>query len=141
MDLASPASTEWMGFRWTAWMPLMAAHPLALAQLPSMPGVYRVRRARAPERLEWLGWEGRGIRQTVERLARQVHLPSRPYDDPAGPALHLWQVRQSEHGSFEVSGAALTVSDADGWALQRSLWAAYHLWLAEDPICAPEALP
>lgn len=94
-----------MGLRWTAWMPLMAAHPLAMAQLPSEPGLYRIRRVGAAE-LVWLGLAERGIRETIERLSRQAHLPVQPFDDPSVPARMLWSARSSG-ASFEVSGATV----------------------------------
>lgn len=121
-----------MGFRWTAWMPLMAAHPLAMAQLPSMPGIYRIRRRGSPDHLEWIAWEGRGVREVVERLARQVHMPVRPYDDPTGPALRLWELRLREGTTFEVSGTALSIGPGEGPALARSLREAHLLRL--DPL-------
>lgn len=96
-----------MGYRWSAWMPLMAAHPLALAQLPSEPGLYRIRRVDHPGELAWIGWAERGVREVVERLSRQVHLPIEPYDDPNSPARALWQLRRDELASFEVSGTPL----------------------------------
>ena len=40
---------------------------------------------------------GRRVRETVERLSRQVHLPVRPYDDPASPALALWLAEGITH--------------------------------------------
>jgi hypothetical protein len=111
---------NWMSLRWSAWMPLMAAHPLALAQLPSPPGVYRVRRTGALE-LEWIGSAVRGVRETVERLSRQVHLPVPPYDDPEAPARLLW-VGRVDGRAFEVSGAA-TPDDPEVW--RERLRAAY----------------
>lgn len=98
-------SRTWMGLRWSAWMPLAAAHPLAQAQLASEPGVYRIRPAGAAE-LEWIGYAPLGVRQTVERLSRQVHMPVQPFDDPTGPALRLWTLKSRAGWSFEVSGAA-----------------------------------
>jgi hypothetical protein len=74
----------------------MAAHPLALAQLSSAPGVYRVRRAGMSHDLLWIGWARGGIREAVERLSRQVHMPIEPYDDPTGPALTLWKERVTD---------------------------------------------
>jgi hypothetical protein len=88
-------------------MPLMAAHPLALAQLPSHPGWLRVRRVDRPQDLSWVGWAASGVRQTAERLSRQVHLPVPPFDDPAVPALSLWREKREDGASFEVSGAEL----------------------------------
>jgi hypothetical protein len=105
---------DWMGHRWSAWMPLMAAHPLALAQLPSDAGLYRIRRVDQPNRLEWIGWAESSVREVVERLSRQVHLPVEPYDDTSGPARQLWRLRRVEGASFEVSGAALAGADPDG---------------------------
>lgn len=126
MDVAAPSSPAWLGFRWTAWMPLMAAHPLALAQLPSLPGIYRIRRVDRPEELEWIEWEGRGIREVVERLARQVHLPVRPYDDPGSPAMRLWDLRRAGM-SFDVSGTPLPARESEGRGLEASLREAYRL--------------
>lgn len=83
----------------------MAAHPLALAQLPGEPGVYRIRRAGTPGEVLWTGWARSGVREAVERLARQVHMPLEPYDDPTGPALSLWRARVYAAASFQVSGA------------------------------------
>ncbi|HZU11933.1 MAG TPA: nuclear transport factor 2 family protein [Chloroflexota bacterium] len=94
---------DWLGYRWSAWMPLMAAHPLALAQLPDAPGIYRVRRSGAGGLL-WVGPAEGGVRAAVERLSRQVHLPVPPYDDPAHPARRLWSLRRMG-AAFEVSGA------------------------------------
>lgn len=119
-------ASDWMGYRWTAWMPLMAAHPLALAQLPSAPGLYRIRRQDRPDRLEWIGWDARGVREVVERLSRQVHLPVEPYDDPTGPAGRLWRLRRGEAAGFEVSGAPLPLSPGEGRARAEDLRRAYR---------------
>jgi hypothetical protein len=107
-------SHDWLGLRWSAWMPLMAAHPLALAQLPAAPGVYRIRRAGGSGGLLWVGWGRRGIREAVERLSRQVHMPVQPYDDPDSPALTLWKKHIHDGMSFEVSGAPLDPTTEDG---------------------------
>ncbi|GAC1399756.1 MAG: hypothetical protein NVSMB52_13350 [Chloroflexota bacterium] len=115
-----------MGLHWSTWMPLMAAHPLALAQLPSEPGVYRVRRARCHDALEWIGWDGRGVREVVERLSRQVHMPAQPYDDPRGPAGVLWKIRQENGVGFEVSGAQGPIDVSEGKVLQARLRTAYN---------------
>jgi hypothetical protein len=120
-----PEHERWMGLHWSAWMPLMAAHPLALAQLPSFPGVYRVRRAGSRHELLWIGWADEGVRQTVERLARQVYLPVEPYDDPQHPARRLWLARRLGTG-FEVSGVALP--ERDGERTERELRAAYRTY-------------
>lgn len=105
-------------------MPLMAAHPLALAQLPLQRGLYRVRRAGVQE-LTWIGWAERGVREAVERLSRQVHLPVPPYDDPSAPAELLWRLRHEERTSFEVSGTALSES-ANGQECAAAAWRAYR---------------
>lgn len=106
-------------------MPLIAAHPLALAQLPSSPGFYRLRRTDRPHQLEWIGWAEQGVREAVERLSRQVHLQVEPYDDPVHPAVRLWSARQSARAGFDVSGAPLPSASHDGPALVRRLRAAY----------------
>lgn len=105
------AQSDWLGYRWCAWMPLMAAHPLALGQMPLSPGLYRVRRVDRRDQLEWIGWAEQGLRETIERLSRQVHLPVEPYDDAASPARVLWQLRRGCGVSFEVSGAAVDTGD------------------------------
>jgi hypothetical protein len=73
-----------------------------------------VRQAGRPNELVWAGWARGGIRAAVERLSRQVHLPLQPYDDPAGPALTLWQARVRAAASFEVSGAPVDPATAEG---------------------------
>lgn len=104
-DADGPLSRRWLGLQWSAWMPLMAAHPLALAQLPSGPGLLRVRRVAGGDALQWAGWVEDGVRQTAERLSRQVHLPVPPFDDPDVPARALWEARRLEGAAYEVSGA------------------------------------
>lgn len=104
-DARDATGARWLGLSWSAWMPLMAAHPLALAQLPSDAGLLRLRDCRRPEVVSWTGWAPDGVRQTAERLSRQVHLPVAPFDDPAVPALALWRARRATGTSFEVSGA------------------------------------
>lgn len=118
---AEYVSADWLRLRWSAWMPLMAAHPLALAQLPSAPGLYRIRRADQAHRLEWIGWAERGVREVVERLSRQVHLPVEPFDDPHNPAAVLWSLRRNKGAAFEVSGASLPVASAEGAARAADL--------------------
>lgn len=111
----APSAARWMGLRWTAWMPLMAAHPLALAQLPSGAGVYRLRRVDEGERVVGVYPATRGVRETVERLSRQVHLTVEPYDDPVSPARVLWDGRRCGF-SYEVSGAPIPHSeDVPAW--------------------------
>jgi hypothetical protein len=116
---------DWLSYRWSAWMPLMAAHPLALAQLPSGQGLYRVRRADRRQELEWIGWAESGVRETVERLSRQVHLPVEPFDDPQSAACALWRLRRAQGASFEVSGALVPAPEREGWERERAARAAY----------------
>jgi hypothetical protein len=104
---------DWMGYRWSAWMPLLAAHPLAIAQLPSPPGMYRLRRRELPGRLEYLGWADHGVRETIERLSRQAHMPVEPFDDPRHPARMLWLLRR-QGVVIEVSGTAASAEHLDG---------------------------
>ena len=106
-SIGSSLSRDWLGLRWSAWMPLMTAHPLALAQLPTDPGVYRIRRADPTGEVVWIGWARTGVRVAAERLARQVYMPLEPYDDPNGPALTLWKARVHASASFQISGAPL----------------------------------
>jgi hypothetical protein len=117
-DGVEPAG-RWLGLRWSAWMPLVAAHPLALAQLPSERGLYRIRRAGVQGKLEWIGWAENGVRERVERLSRQVHMPVRPYESADGPALALWELRRARGAAFEVSGAAVVEGDGESW-LERA---------------------
>lgn len=90
-------------------MPLMAAHPLALAQLPAGSGVYRLALADSADRLCAVGWDDVSVRAAVERLSRQVHLPVAPFDDVSGDARQLWQLRRGGAKGFVVSGAACTL--------------------------------
>jgi hypothetical protein len=63
------------------------------------------------------------VREVVERLSRQVHLPVAPYDDPDSPALALWRQRREDGASFEVSGTAI---ESGGPDLARSAWESYR---------------
>jgi hypothetical protein len=115
--LPSYLYNDWMDLKWSSWMPLMGAHPLALVQLPSLAGFYRIRRLDEPAALLHIGWTARGVREVVERLSRQVHMPVQPYDDPSVPASSLWQLRRQGIG-FDVSGAHVALKD-DEEALRR----------------------
>ena len=117
---ADPCSRRWLGYTWSAWMPLMAAHPLALAQLPSAPGLFRIRRTGSAGEMVWIGWAQGGVREEMERLSRQVHLGAQPYGAADSPANGLWRLRREERAAFEVSGAAVE-SVQDGPETAREL--------------------
>ena len=91
--------------KWSVWMPLSAAHPLALQQLPEAPGLFRIR----DERTHHMIYEGTshlGLRVEIERLSRQIQLPQPPTN--ANPlALELWHARHSSGASFQICGARL----------------------------------
>lgn len=88
--------------KWSAWMPLSGAHPLALQQLSEAPGVYRVREERS-HKIVCESRANEGLRQEVERLARQVQLPCPPSE--SNPlALCLWNLRRTSGCGFQVSG-------------------------------------
>jgi hypothetical protein len=67
------------------------------------------------------------VREVVERLSRQIHLPVEPFDDPHSPALALWSLHTGSGASFEVSGAAQLVCDEDGRAAAQRLQEVYRL--------------
>lgn len=66
------------------------------------------------------------MRQVMERLSRQVHLPVAPYDDPYTDALRLWRLRRESHVEFDVSAAALDVSAEIGERAAEELRMAYR---------------
>lgn len=84
-------------------MPLSAAHPLALQQLPEGPGYFRLRFEGEAEAFRVEPAE-RGVREMVERLARQVRLPEAPAAS-GGLALELWRVHRQDGRGYQVSGA------------------------------------
>ena len=102
----------------------MAAHPLALAQLPNGPGLYRIRRA-GDDSLIWLARTDGDVRAVGERLSRQVHLPNEPYDEPGGPAAMLRQLRRAGI-ACEISAVPI-LDDSERAARERSLRAAAGL--------------
>lgn len=93
----------WLGLEWSAWMPLVAAHPLALQQLPEAPGIFRIRTER-----EWafvaVQPAEHGVRLEVDRLARQIRLAARPASSHE-LANRLWREYRSRATGFQVSGA------------------------------------
>jgi len=93
-------------------MPLLAAHPLALQQLPEAPGLFRIRREREDKPL-LVEHAPRGVRQAVDRLARQVRLPVPPATG-SSVAARLWSEHRKSGIGFQVSGAV-----ADGPRLRK----------------------
>lgn len=99
----APESRAWRGLSWSAWMPLSAAHPLALGQLPESPGFFRLRRVgrSCPFHVDYAQ---EGVRQRIERLSRQSSLRQPPVakDDLANL---LWNDPQRAGRRFQVSAA------------------------------------
>jgi hypothetical protein len=59
-------------------------------------------------------WAPAGVRVTVERLSRQVHLPVEPYDNSGGLVPQLRRLRADGIG-IEVSGAELRHPPTNEW--------------------------
>jgi hypothetical protein len=92
-------------------MPLAAAHPLALQQLPESPGLFRIRRERGAD-VFYFGAARAGLRRELERLARQIQLPRRPATTDA-LAVQLWESRQASGVGFQVSGVRCALGEID----------------------------
>lgn len=88
--------------RWEGWVPLAAA--AAGGQLPSRPGLYRVRRV-GWSGLDYLGQTGMGTMTLRKRISmlRGVYWPVMPYRDPHTAAPGLWALRHQAGCDFEVS--------------------------------------
>ncbi len=97
----------WGGLQWTAWMPLIAAHPLALGQIPEARGFLRVK-AVGRTGLVYVGFVPDGLRFRVERLSRQVSLRLPPSADLA--AVELWEARR-RGWELQVSAARYLETD------------------------------
>lgn len=128
------AARDWHGLRWSAWMPLNAAHPLALAQLTQAPGFYRIRSATRPVELIHVGYAAEGVRERVERLARQVRLAVPPNDTQIPEAVGLWEVHRARSVSVQVSGAAYDVAESDADGLLRVIVAEASAWQALESV-------
>lgn len=83
-------------------MPLAAAHPLALQQLPEAPGVFRLIKEGANDLLE-VGLAEKGLRLEIERLARRIRLAQPPASSDT-LAARLWRLHRREGSSFLISG-------------------------------------
>lgn len=84
-------------------MPLSAAHPLVLQQLPDGAGLFRIRREGSNE-VMWTGPADDGLRMHIERLARRVRLREPPASDDE-LANRLWEEMQRTGRDFQVSAA------------------------------------
>jgi hypothetical protein len=91
---------------WSAWLPLWESW--LGQQLPSVPGLYRIRRLGRDD-LDYIGQTGAGSMTLKKRIGmlRGVYADVMPYRDPhtAGPA--LWALRQKTGCDFEVSVAEI----------------------------------
>jgi hypothetical protein len=86
-------------------MPLAAAHPLALQQLPDATGVFRLRSEGGSETI-YVGAAPHGLRLEIERLARRINLRICPSSSDS-LAVRLWQIHRESGRGFQVSGASV----------------------------------
>ena len=88
--------------RWEGWAPLAMA--ATGGQLPSRPGLYRIRRV-GWSGLDYLGQTGMGTMTLRKRISmlRGVYGPVMPYRDPHTAAPGLWALRHQTGCDFEVS--------------------------------------
>lgn len=95
---------RWCGLTWTPWVPL--GRDLVRRTAPTLPGVYRVRRAGASAgRLVYVGQTGRTLRERLLALAAGATADSCPFNDPHTAAPHLWLLRELEGAQLECSCA------------------------------------
>jgi hypothetical protein len=98
--------------QWEGWIPLATA--ATGGQLPSRPGLYRVRRV-GWSGLDYLGQTGTGTMTLRKRISmlRGVYGPVMPYRDPHTAAPGLWALRHQRGCDFEVS--VLVVEGTTQW--------------------------
>lgn len=93
-------SDTWLNFSWSSWIRLDPS-PQTLVDVPSSPGLYRVRHQRR-DGLEYIG-ETENARRRIRTLGRQVHKEEMPFRDPHTAAPCLWAVRDHAGEGLEVS--------------------------------------
>ncbi|GHO50828.1 hypothetical protein [Ktedonospora formicarum] len=71
--------SDWCGLSWTDWQPF--SNKEAFRQLPSTPGLYRIRAAGINE-LFYIGETGRDLRGRLGDLRRNTMKPEMPFNDP-----------------------------------------------------------
>lgn len=98
-------------------MPLAAAHPLALQQLPDSPGFFLIRSENSQEIMH-IGWAKEGLRAYAERLARSVRLAQPPasHDDLAN---RLWNEHRRIGSGYQISGARQDIAGKVTLAMLR----------------------
>jgi hypothetical protein len=87
---------------WSDWQPLYECW--RGNRIPSLPGLYRIRRAGQQE-LAYIGQTGSGGMTLKKRMAmlRGIYAVEMPYRDPHTAAPALWSIRHAEGCDFEVS--------------------------------------
>lgn len=97
-------ATDWLGLAWTPWLSVNSSEN-ELRQLPTDPGVYRVRH-KAYDGLIYIGETGRSVRGRVRSLVRGINGEQMPYSDPHTASPSFWAIFEEHGGGFEISGAA-----------------------------------
>lgn len=92
----------WGDISWTPWFPFTDAK--AFKELPSLPGMYRVRAVGGQE-LFYVGETGRDLRGHLGDLRRNAMKPVMPFNDPHTAAPSLWAWRDAEGIEFECAAA------------------------------------
>jgi hypothetical protein len=119
-------SATWCGLQWTPWIPFST--PSAFKQLPSSPGLYRIRVINGEE-LFYIGETGRNLRERLGDLRRNTMKDTMPYNDPHTAAPSLWAWRHAEQVAFECSVAPLpSAEDKEEAKIQRKGLEYYVLW-------------
>jgi hypothetical protein len=118
-------SATWCGLQWTPWIPFST--PSAFKQLPSSPGLYRIRVINGNE-LFYIGETGRNLRERLGELRRNTMKDTMPYNDPHTAAPSLWAWRHAERLVFECSAAPFPTDDKEEARVQRKGLECYLLW-------------
>src|SRR5918998_6219781 len=105
MQRYDPMGQGWCELNWTLWQPLDRQAIQGAA--PTLPGVYRIRRAFEASRFVYIGQTGRTLRERLLSLARGAHGDRCPYNDPHTAAPYLWLIRELDGAQLQFSCAPI----------------------------------
>ena len=123
---------NWCGLHWSPWLNFVDKQ--FLSQIPSLPGVYRVK-GKGQQRLYYIGQTGRTLKNRLRELVKTTYQEVMPFNDPHTAAPSLWAWRDAEDIEFEVSTASVNLEKRLREGLECYLLWQYRLEAGESTLC------
>ena len=109
--------SDWGALQWSEWVPCDAPRRGGFQDIPTQPGIYRVR-ASGQRLLVYIGQTGRALRERVMALSLHAMAADMPWNDPHTAAPSLWSFRDAEGLEFEASASVSNLGDCDRQGLE-----------------------